>query len=50
MIGCFNVGTSYKEGWGIRQDSEKAKEFYGKSCDGGFDAGCEYYAKENKKN
>lgn len=43
--GCFMLGTLYLYGFGARQDSMIAKEFYGKACDFGEQTGCENYKK-----
>ena len=40
MHGCYNLGTMYDAGKGVRQDKVKAKELYGKACDGGHIEGC----------
>lgn len=47
--GCYFLGLSYLEGTGIRQSTQKAKEYFGKACDLGCDNGCNEYAKLNKK-
>jgi hypothetical protein len=31
--GCFNLGLSYEEGKGVKQDDFKAVKFYQKACD-----------------
>ncbi|WP_394954955.1 tetratricopeptide repeat protein [uncultured Helicobacter sp.] len=43
--GCFMLGTLYLHGYGARQDSVIAKEFYGRACDFGEQTGCENYKK-----
>lgn len=39
----------YKNGLGVRQDLSIAKEWYGKSCDNGENAGCNNYKILNEK-
>ena len=38
--GCFNLGNSYYNGQGVRQDYKKASELYKKACDLGNGSGC----------
>ena len=33
----------YAKGEGVRQDYKKAKEWFGKACDGGYQKGCDNY-------
>lgn len=41
FIGCYDVGSIYELGnKNIKKDLEKAKIYYKKSCDMGFDKGC----------
>ena len=39
----FNLGLMYNEGKGVRQNSNTAKEFFGKACDNGYQNGCHNY-------
>jgi TPR repeat protein len=39
----------YVNGQGVRQDFKKAKELFGKACDGGMQAGCDQYKVLNMK-
>ena len=39
----------YANGLGVRQNTSKAKELYGKACDEGDNLGCRYYAILNKR-
>jgi hypothetical protein len=39
----------YEYGEGTRQDRNKAKELYGKSCDLQYQEGCDEFAKMNQK-
>ncbi len=43
MNGCYNLGVLYANGDGVREDKVKAKELFGKACDGGDDYGCKWY-------
>ena len=45
--GCFFMGVQYEEGVGLRQDARKAKEYYGKACDLGYQDGCDEYKRLN---
>ena len=45
---CGGLALLYFEGKGVRQNLKKAKEFAGKACDLGYQAGCEGY--KNLKN
>lgn len=45
---CNLVGIAYDNGRGVKQDYEKAKEYYGKACDLGFQKACDNYASVNK--
>ena len=47
--GCFSLGLMYYSGQGVKQDSHKAKELFGKACDDGHAGGCEGYAILNKR-
>lgn len=42
-------GTHYEIGDIVRQDKYKAKEFYGKACDGGYIYGCQSYRRLNEQ-
>lgn len=41
--GCFFLGLSYVEGQGVRKNLSTAKQYYGKACDLGQQAGCDSY-------
>ena len=43
MKGCYNLGKAYSNGIGVRQNKQKAKELFGKACDGGHQGGCKGY-------
>ena len=45
----FNLGVMYGNGEGVRQDYKKAKEWFGKACDNGFQIGCDEYKKLNQQ-
>lgn len=38
--GCAALGVMYQNGYGVRKDSEKSKELYGKACRLGSENGC----------
>ena len=40
MAGCFNLGDSYNNARGVKQDYVKAKELFVKACDGGVQSAC----------
>ena len=42
---CYNLGVSYEYGQGVRQNTQKALELYGKSCDMRDQGSCDAYAK-----
>ncbi|MBD5416670.1 MAG: sel1 repeat family protein [Desulfovibrio sp.] len=42
------LGEMYYNGHGVRQDTAKAKEYYGLACDNGIQEGCDKYAILNK--
>ena len=44
----FNLGVSYYQEEGVRQDKGQAKEWFGKACDNGYQKGCEVYGKLNR--
>lgn len=52
MQGCveaqYNLGVLYIQGQGVRQDKRMAKEWFGRSCDRGFQRGCDAYRKMNE--
>ena len=37
---CYEVGLMYASGDSVKKDTNKAKEFYKKACDGGNSEGC----------
>ena len=45
----FALGHMYEFGEGVRQDYQKAKEWYGKACDNGSRSGCGAYKDLNMK-
>lgn len=44
-----SLGVMYAKGQGVRQDKRIAKEWFGKACDAGLQAGCENYRKLNEQ-
>lgn len=44
-----SLGYMYRYGEGVKQDYQKAKEWYEKACDGGDQMGCDEYRKLNMK-
>ncbi|MDR0665862.1 MAG: hypothetical protein LBF71_00460 [Campylobacteraceae bacterium] len=47
--GCFNLGFSYCNGKGVKQDFKKAKEYFGKACGLRFQKGCVDYKTLNEQ-
>ncbi|WP_281269548.1 tetratricopeptide repeat protein [Psychrobacter sp. SZ93C1] len=45
----YNLGLMYDAGLGVRQNSETAKEWFGKSCDNGNQDGCNKYQQLNAR-
>ncbi|UZJ42776.1 hypothetical protein OO006_09600 [Prosthecochloris sp. SCSIO W1101] len=45
----YNIGVMYYNGQGVGQDKEKAKEWFGKACDNGFQRGCDKFRELDKK-
>jgi uncharacterized protein len=43
------LGAMYEDGVSVRQDYKKAKEWFGKACDNGFQIGCDEYKKLNQQ-
>ena len=48
-FGCAILGTSYKNGQGVKQNFSTAKQYYGKACDLGLRLGCGDYRRLNEK-
>lgn len=48
-VGCYNLGSLYNEGKGVRQDKKQAKEYFGKACDLGYQKGCDEHKKLNEQ-
>ncbi|OUT09261.1 tetratricopeptide repeat protein [Campylobacter concisus] len=48
-VGCSNLGVSYQNGQGVKQNFSTAKQYFGKACDLGLQLGCDDYKKLNKK-
>ena len=45
----FNLGIMYANGQGVIQDKKRAKEYFRKACDGGYQKGCDEYKKLNQQ-
>ena len=43
MFDMFHLGAMYEYGNGVKQDTQKAKEWYRKSCEAGFETACQSY-------
>ena len=43
--GCAYLGVLYADGLGVKQNKKVSKEYFGKSCDLGFQDGCDDYRK-----
>ena len=37
---CFHFGLLYERGSGVKQDTNKAKKYYLKACEYGYDKAC----------
>ncbi|RUT50494.1 tetratricopeptide repeat protein [Campylobacter fetus] len=48
-LSCYNLGVSYSNGQGVKQNKKKAKELYGKAYDMGDQLGCDAYSKLNSQ-
>lgn len=48
QLSCAELGDLYNNGLGVRQNKNTAKEYYGKSCDYGFQLGCQKYRELNE--
>lgn len=42
-VGCYDVGVLYHNGTGVRRNSKKSNEYFGKACDLGLQDGCDNY-------
>lgn len=49
IISQLTLAKMYEKGAGIRQDKEKAKEWYGRACDQGKKHGCDDYRRLNEE-
>ncbi len=45
----FSLGVMYNTGLGVRQNRTTAKSYFGTSCDGGLQEGCDQYKKLNEQ-
>jgi TPR repeat protein len=45
----YGLGLLYYFGKGVRQDKEKAKEYFGQACDNGYQKGCDAYRNLNEE-
>ncbi|MFW8566860.1 tetratricopeptide repeat protein [Orrella sp. 11846] len=45
----LNLGVLYRNGYGVRQDYVKAREWFGKACDNGDQRGCDEYRVLNNR-
>ena len=45
----FNLGMMYRNCEGVHQNKATAKEFFDKSCDNGYQNGCNIYLILNQK-
>ena len=43
VVAQYSLGVMYVYGRGVRQNKPKAKELFGKACDGGDENGCHGY-------
>lgn len=47
-LGCIFLGGMYFDGEGVAKNLSKAKELFGKACDLGIQASCDFYKELNK--
>lgn len=45
----FYLAAMYDNEYGVKHNKEKAKEWYGKACDGGNKDGCDFYKELNQQ-
>ena len=45
----LNLGVMHVKGLGVKQNSKKALELFGKACDMKDENGCEFYAQLKKE-
>jgi len=43
ILAMYTLGIKYKIGNGVKQNSTKAKEWYQKACEAGFEVACQSY-------
>ena len=48
VIAMWSLGNVYQQGLGVEPNTEKAKEWYRKSCEAGFETACQSYEALNK--
>ena len=48
-LSCYNLGVSYANGQGVRQNKAVAKDYFGKACDLEYQEGCDAYKKMNER-
>lgn len=48
-VALNNLGWLYEDGLGVKKDLSKAKGFYGKACDHGYQDGCDKYRELNER-
>ncbi|PSM52352.1 Sel1 domain-containing protein [Campylobacter blaseri] len=49
-LSCFNLGDLYMEGKGVKQDLQKAKEYFNKACEYGYKDSCNFDEKSLESN
>ena len=42
VLAQTNLGVMYRDGRGVKKNKTTAKEWFKKSCNGGFEAACPY--------
>ena len=48
-LACYNLGVSYVNGEGVRQNKAVAKDYFGKACDLEYQKGCDAYKEINER-
>ena len=48
-VALGRIGVAYLTGEGVEQDKWKAKDYFGRSCEAGFQLGCDMYRELNNE-
>ncbi len=49
-VACHHIGILYDRGSGLKEDKVKAKEYYLKACDYGYDKACKRFEHIEEEN